>query len=145
MYTFGQPRVGNEAFAAAFAAAVSEFRLVHYADIVPHFPPQFLGYSHPPTEVRRLPVLFAPTPSISVRGRIHGGCYRRVDQSLSVHVRWCVYTMRCMQVWYNENNTAFTVCSATNGEDPNCSDSLPLPISTRDHDTYLNVDMDVVC
>ena len=31
VYTFGQPRVGNAAFAAAYQRAVREFRVVHYA------------------------------------------------------------------------------------------------------------------
>ena len=50
-YTFGQPRVGNEAFANVFKTLVSEYRVVHYADIVPHLPPEVLGFHHVATEV----------------------------------------------------------------------------------------------
>ena len=31
VYTMGQPRVGNAAFAAAYAATISAYRIVHYA------------------------------------------------------------------------------------------------------------------
>ncbi len=51
LYTFGQPRVGNAAFASAYAAVVSEFRLVHWRDIVPHLPLEDMGFTHVPTEV----------------------------------------------------------------------------------------------
>ena len=51
MYTFGQPRVGNPTFAAAFAAVVDEYRVVHWRDLVPHLPLELMGYAHPPTEV----------------------------------------------------------------------------------------------
>jgi predicted lipase len=51
-YTYGQPRVGNAAYASTFAGLVSEYRVVHYADIVPHLPPEVLGFHHVPTEVR---------------------------------------------------------------------------------------------
>jgi hypothetical protein len=47
-YSFGQPRVGNEIFAGYFTQQIStHFRVIHYADIVPHLPPQTpLPYSH---------------------------------------------------------------------------------------------------
>ena len=43
-----------------------------------------------------------------------------------------------VQVWYQENNVDYKVCSASDGEDPSCSNSLPLPISVDDHLNYLN-------
>lgn len=45
-YTFGTPRVGNPAWATAYAAAViagagvANFRVIHDKDAVPHLPPQ---------------------------------------------------------------------------------------------------------
>lgn len=47
-YSFGQPRVGNELFANNFVKQVgTHFRVIHYADIIPHLPPQTpLPYSH---------------------------------------------------------------------------------------------------
>lgn len=47
-YTYGQPRVGNQAFATYFESQIGNlFRVVHYADIVPHVPPlTMLGYIH---------------------------------------------------------------------------------------------------
>jgi predicted lipase len=51
MYTFGQPRVGNDAYETTYSQLVNEYRVVHYADIVPHLPPELLGFHHVPTEV----------------------------------------------------------------------------------------------
>lgn len=46
-YTFGQPRIGNAAFASWFETQhPNVFRLIHYADIVPHLPPSNLGFLH---------------------------------------------------------------------------------------------------
>jgi predicted lipase len=46
-YTFGQPRVGNAAFAQWFGANnANVFRLIDYADIVPHLPPSNVGFLH---------------------------------------------------------------------------------------------------
>ena len=44
--TFGQPRVGNKEFAAYFDSMIANpMRLVHYHDIVPHIPFEWMGYS----------------------------------------------------------------------------------------------------
>lgn len=53
LYTFGEPRVGNEAFAAYVTAKITErFRVIHYQDIVPHIPPQTpIPYAHFASEV----------------------------------------------------------------------------------------------
>ena len=46
-YTFGQPRVGNDAFASWFQAVhPNVYRLIDYADVVPHLPPSNLGFLH---------------------------------------------------------------------------------------------------
>lgn len=58
LMTFGQPRVGNAAFASYFAKYVPKtIRMTHERDIVPHLPPYFfflpkLTYKHFPREVR---------------------------------------------------------------------------------------------
>jgi len=47
VYTFGQPRVGNPAFAAYYQSFIpNTFRLIDYADIVPHIPPSAFGFQH---------------------------------------------------------------------------------------------------
>ncbi|XP_066380262.1 lipase-like isoform X2 [Miscanthus floridulus] len=57
LMTFGQPRVGNAAFASYFAKYVTNtIRMTHERDIVPHLPPYFfflpqLTYKHFPREV----------------------------------------------------------------------------------------------
>lgn len=56
LYTFGAPRVGNPQF-ATFAEYVSNstlmdvYRVVHYADVVPHLPPESFGFTHTPREI----------------------------------------------------------------------------------------------
>lgn len=53
LYTFGEPRVGNEAFASFVTKSISErYRIIHYADIVPHVPPQLpIPYAHFANEI----------------------------------------------------------------------------------------------
>ena len=59
VYTYGQPRTGNKAFAAAFDArlatlGVTHFRVVDYMDIVPHLPTANMlweGWKHTGEEV----------------------------------------------------------------------------------------------
>lgn len=48
LYTYGMPRVGNDPFATHVQEAVPQrFRVVHYADIAPHIPPQIpIPYAH---------------------------------------------------------------------------------------------------
>ena len=53
-YTFGQPRVGDDAYYSAFKAAMGvagEFRVVHNCDPVPHLPLELMGFHHVSTEV----------------------------------------------------------------------------------------------
>ncbi|XP_031472882.1 lipase [Nymphaea colorata] len=47
VYTFGQPRVGNEQFASYYAKTLPEtYRVINFADIVPHLPATSAGYLH---------------------------------------------------------------------------------------------------
>ena len=47
VYTFGQPRVGNKAFYDWYATNVyNSWRVTHYKDIIPHVPPEKLGFHH---------------------------------------------------------------------------------------------------
>jgi pimeloyl-ACP methyl ester carboxylesterase len=96
--TFGTPRGGNAAFAAAFAAArlPSAFRVTHAEDPVPHLPPVFFDYRHPPTEV------YFPQQS---------------------------------------NWSDWRICSAEDGEDPSCCDSV-FPDLPSDHNIYMGIGID---
>ncbi|EGB10800.1 hypothetical protein AURANDRAFT_22062, partial [Aureococcus anophagefferens] len=53
--TFGSPRLGDGHFVESYAdAGLSETRVTHYRDCVPHLPLDdmfWLGYAHLPTEV----------------------------------------------------------------------------------------------
>jgi len=52
LYTFGSPRVGDEAFAAYFDKILPDtFRIIHHFDIVPKVPQRFLGFRHTSREV----------------------------------------------------------------------------------------------
>ena len=52
VYTFGQPRVGNAAFAAFYGQGTHvSWRLTHWRDPVPHLPPMAFGFRHLATEV----------------------------------------------------------------------------------------------
>jgi predicted lipase len=46
-YTFGQPRVGNAAFAQFYnsSSVTAHYRTVHNHDIVPHLPLEAMGIS----------------------------------------------------------------------------------------------------
>jgi len=47
LYTYGAPRVGNNKFEKAFNARFKDaYRVVNQDDMVPHLPPEFLGFSH---------------------------------------------------------------------------------------------------
>ncbi|KAL0076060.1 secreted triacylglycerol lipase [Phycomyces blakesleeanus] len=49
--TFGGPRVGDPAFAHyVVRTGIPITRVIHNQDIVPHVPPQYLGFLHPGTE-----------------------------------------------------------------------------------------------
>ena len=51
-YTQGTPRVGNPAFSALYTQLIdASFREIHYHDIVPHLPPELLGFAHAPMEI----------------------------------------------------------------------------------------------
>ncbi|RNE96501.1 lipase, partial [Trypanosoma conorhini] len=56
LYTFGEPRVGNAAFANWFLALFcggghETSRVTHKRDVVPHLPPAYSGFEHGPHEV----------------------------------------------------------------------------------------------
>jgi predicted lipase len=51
VYTFGQPRVGNQAFHDFYATGEHvSWRVTHYRDIVPHLPLEVMGFHHTSTE-----------------------------------------------------------------------------------------------
>jgi predicted lipase len=52
LFTFGEPRVGNTAFAnSVISLEIPHTRVVHYRDIVPHVPPHTFGFHHSPQEI----------------------------------------------------------------------------------------------
>jgi hypothetical protein len=52
VYNYGCPRVGNENFATYYNQLVpNTYRVINGKDVVPHVPPEYMGFRHPPTEV----------------------------------------------------------------------------------------------
>jgi hypothetical protein len=52
VYTFGQPRVGNEAFSNWYKQTIpGHIRVTHHRDVVPHLPLKLMHYYHVATEV----------------------------------------------------------------------------------------------
>jgi hypothetical protein len=52
LYTMGQPRVGNDKFAAFMTTFIpNTYRIVDYADQVPHVPQSILGFKHAGFEI----------------------------------------------------------------------------------------------
>lgn len=52
LYNFGQPRVGNDAYALYANKMITEqYRHTHYKDIVPHVPGDAMGFKHSIEEV----------------------------------------------------------------------------------------------
>ena len=49
--TFGEPRVGNSQYSEYYHSVHMIFRVVHYADIVPHLPAKIQGFVHEGEEV----------------------------------------------------------------------------------------------
>jgi hypothetical protein len=49
------------------------------------------------------------------------------------------------EVWFNRGMTKYQVCSATNGEDKSCANSLLLPVSVFDHITYRGISVGTHC
>jgi len=92
LWTYGTPRIGNQAWSNLFQGALAgrHFRHVNNRDIVPHNPPMNRGWVQTTEEI-----------------------------------------------W--ERGSAFTQCSTTNPEDPNCSDGLLTTLSIEDHLNYFNV------
>jgi triacylglycerol lipase len=78
VYTYGQPRVGNEEFSTAFNSALGSvtFRHVNDLDIVPHLPP---------TQLPGRPVLRAPSSVIDFLRTLENAP-REVQEALEVVV-----------------------------------------------------------
>jgi hypothetical protein len=52
LYTFGQPRVGNDKYAEYLDKLIlTSYRVVHKKDIVPHKPAYNVGFRHSGTEI----------------------------------------------------------------------------------------------
>ncbi len=91
-YTFGQPRVGNQAFADWFEAGhPNTYRLIDYADIVPHLPPSNLGFIHSSHQIwyqRGMQTYTICTPeSMSCANSIGTTSYSTDDHSLDNYIK----------------------------------------------------------
>ncbi|VVB15096.1 unnamed protein product [Arabis nemorensis] len=108
--TFGQPRVGNAAFASYYSLLVpNTFRIIHDHDMVPHLPPYYYifpqkTYHHFPTEVWVRGLSFA-NPVLSGMEKVCDNtgedptCSRSVKGfSISDHLRYFGVELMC-ETW----------------------------------------------
>ncbi len=118
--TFGKPRVGNAAWAQAWAAALRSatplaYRVTHYEDPVPHLPLELMGFSHPPTEV-----------CVAGGEALRKGCATPLwllTLPLGTPAR-PKHSPHGRSFYNSESATAYVQCSSSDGEDPTCSNSI---------------------
>ncbi|KAH0895932.1 hypothetical protein HID58_045500, partial [Brassica napus] len=105
--TFGQPRVGNAAFASYYSLLVpNTFRITHDHDIVPHLPPYYnhfpqKTYHHFPTEVwlRDVSSLNHSVEKVCDNTGEDPTCSRSVKgNSISDHLRYFGVELHC-ETW----------------------------------------------
>jgi len=128
VYTFGEPRVGDFAFAQKYNSLVpSAYRVVHYRDTVAHLPPCHASFD-------------------SKLEYICDGAVDPNDPEL-----WAYH--HGTEVWYQEampllgsGGGSFAVCTGTPfGEDFGCSDGLILKDSIPDHLHYYQIEVGQYC
>jgi hypothetical protein len=123
VYTFGEPRTGNKAFATAVMSKIPDvFRLVHYRDMVAHLPPCNTTFDL----FKLANVCTGGDPAKGFWNYHHG-----------------------TEIWYGQEympnaftNSAgqFKSCSGTpTGEDNSCSDGLLWKTSIDNHKSYFNI------
>jgi len=116
VYTYGEPRVGDYAFAQKFDALFpNAYRSVHYKDIIAHLPPCHADDS--------------------------GVCISTVDPNLpflwAYHHGTEYWYQETMPDLFNTDPGSYDTCLGDPfGEDPNCSDGLLLKDSIDDHLHY---------
>lgn len=142
---FGDPRVGNPAFAAS------------YASLVINGNPTPLSAEHMVKPMRwsdsmKASVARALPQNDSVKFDV--GIFQGAGSIRVTHWRDPVphlppellgFAHEPQEVWYTEDQSSYTVCDATNGEDPNCADSLFWTLSVDDHLSYLGIPISDLC
>ena len=113
MYTYGSPRVGNYPLAKNIDEIFAAYyRVVHYQDIVPHIPPCSAN-----DEKCTLKSTTVQLESI-VWQPWHAG----------------------VEMWFDDNFTSYATCTSNFGEDPKCSDSVRLALtSISQHKVYFGI------
>lgn len=116
IYNYGMPRLGNIVLAQAIEAAIPTiFRVVHWKDIVPHVPPCLVNSSND---------CVSSSSEASPTSRLNS-------------IAWAAWHVTT-QIFYNEANTDYTVCSGA--EDPKCADQFSLAqTSVNDHHYYMGI------
>lgn len=149
VYSYGMPRVGNEAFEQWYKNTVAgTFRVVHRKDPVPHLAPESFGFHHMPYEVRLFSTCtslccgdlhrLSDTSSIKVY-REHSvpnsfsGTLLALPRTLYISCR-CppVYLPVNQQVFYTKDYHEWQLCSYE-GEDKACSDQYAADLDVGKH------------
>jgi len=120
LITYGSPRVGNYYFAAAVNNIIPVmFRITHSNDIVPHVPP--CAGSMVITTCK------APTPKASENENSY----------------WYGWHLR-QEIWYKDVSSGYKICSESNNEDHECSNSLYIS-AVDPHFNYLGLPISKMC
>jgi len=118
VYTYGSPRVLNWHLAQNHHTLFGGiYRIVHHHDIVPHLPPCNLEDRH-------------------------------CDLSEPFNIgttHWSPWHTGT-EIWFNEDSTEYQTCTGNNGEDTNCSNSIPLlQCSVAQHTHYHGIEVGDTC
>lgn len=133
-YTFGTPRVGNQAFADAYDAALGKQTMYRYVLGVYSQLAQQHGTSS--QHAHALPAF----PRHCYPSRV----IHNADPVPHLPMLWMGFHHTATEVWYNEPQTSYVVCDGS-GEDNLCADSLLLPIDVLDHLSYMNIGIGTQC
>eukprot|EP01094_Clydonella_sp_ATCC50884_P025218 TRINITY_DN6551_c0_g1_i1.p1 TRINITY_DN6551_c0_g1~~TRINITY_DN6551_c0_g1_i1.p1 ORF type:complete len:289 (+),score=46.04 TRINITY_DN6551_c0_g1_i1:91-957(+) len=99
VWHYGCPRVGNQAFSQLFSTIIDvHYRHTNNRDIVPHLPPEILGFYHCPTEVWErgsTPYDFKVCDSFNGEDNTCSNSLY-VDMSISDHLHYFGYHESCV-------------------------------------------------
>jgi predicted lipase len=94
---FGRPRAGDKGFAQALASeGITGFRVTHHHDIVPHAPPEAMGFYHSPTEVYYAgsdPSTYTVCDGSGEDSKCSNSCSPLSCTSVSDHLEYLGFTM----------------------------------------------------
>lgn len=126
LYNFGQPRTGNPAYGIAYETIVTNRTSSIRSSTTIHentFTNNKIGDN---SNIHSYRVIHYQDPVPQLPPQAFG------------------FQHSPLEVWYDQGQSSYTLCSAGNGEDPTCSDSQ-IDLNIEDHLSYLNVRISEIC